>query len=93
MTSTPMHHPDDETQPHAEDQGESASGPHHSAADGREAQASEPAENGDARSQDRTAEDPVDAETKKLSQEEAQQHDSAEDAQRSAAEDGGGYGH
>lgn len=69
MTSTPMHHPDDETRPHPEDQGEDAS----------------PETDG--------GEDLVDGETKKLSRDEAEQHDAIVDAQQDDAEQGGGYGH
>ncbi len=68
MTSTPMYHPDDETRPVAEDQGES-----HSTAQGPD--------------------DLVDEETKRLSEEEAAQHDDPREAQKAAGEDAGGYAH
>ena len=68
MSSTPMNHPDDETRPVAEDQGES-----HSSESGPD--------------------DLVDEQTKRLSEEEADQHDDAAEAQRTDAEESGGYGH
>ena len=74
MTSTPMHHPEDEARPHPEDQGEQSS------------------------STDEI-EDLVDERTKRLSREEAEQHDGIIEAQQDeiAAEErtepGSGYGH
>lgn len=74
MTSTPMHHPDDETRPHREDQGEESS------------------------STDEI-EDLVDDRTKRLSREEAEQHDGIIEAQQDEidaeerTEPGSGYGH
>lgn len=74
MTSTPMHHPDDEARPHPEDQGEESS------------------------STDEI-EDLVDERTKRLSREEAEQHDGIIEAQQDEidaeerSEPGSGYGH
>lgn len=68
MTSTPMYHPDDETRPVSEDQGEG-----------------HPAEH--------DPDDLVDEGTKRLSKEEAAQHDDAADAQRADAKESGGYGY
>lgn len=74
MTSTPMHHPDDEARPHREDQGEESS------------------------STDEI-EDLVDERTKRLSREEAEQHDGIIEAQQDEidaeerTEPGSGYGH
>lgn len=68
MTSTPMYHPDDETRPVHEDQGE-----------GRHA--------------NHGPDDLVDETTKRLSEEEAAQHDDVADAQRDDAEESGGYGY
>lgn len=74
MTSTPMHHPDDEARPHPEDQGEESS------------------------STDEI-EDLVDDRTKRLSREEAEQHDGIIEAQQDEidaeerTEPGSGYGH
>lgn len=74
MTSTPMHHPDDEARPHPEDQGEESS------------------------STDEI-EDLVDERTKRLSREEAEQHDGIIEAQQDEidaeerTEPGSGYGH
>ncbi|MDN5688287.1 MAG: hypothetical protein L0G94_16650 [Brachybacterium sp.] len=67
MSSTPLNHPDDETRPVAEDQGE---GPY----------------------TERGPDDLVDEQTKRLSEEEAQQHDDVAEAQRTDAEESGGYG-
>lgn len=74
MTSTPMHHPDDEARPVPEDQGEESS------------------------STDEI-EDLVDERTKRLSREEAEQHDGIIEAQQDEidaeerTEPGSGYGH
>ncbi|MFE7606062.1 hypothetical protein ACFU1Q_12980 [Brachybacterium paraconglomeratum] len=74
MTSTPMHHPDDEPRPDPEVQGEQSS------------------------STDET-EDLVDERTKRLSREEAEQHDGIIEAQQEEidaeerTEPGSGYGH
>ena len=74
MTSTPMHHPDDEARPHPEDQGEESSSTDES-------------------------EDLVDERTKRLSREEAEQHDGIIEAQQDEidveeqTEPGSGYGH
>lgn len=68
MTSTPMHHPDDDTRPVPEDQGTA----HHD-------------EHGTG--------DPVDEETKRLSEDEAAQHDGPAEAQDTDAAESGGYGH
>lgn len=74
MTSTPMHHPDDEARPHPEDQREQSS------------------------STDEI-EDLVDERTKRLSREEAEQHDGIIEAQQDEidaeerTEPGSGYGH
>ncbi len=51
-----------------------------------------PEDQGDARAQEGSDDDLVDAETKELSQDEAAQHDDAIDAQKADAEEGG-YGH
>ena len=74
MTSTPMHHPDDEARPDPDDQGEESS------------------------STDEI-EDLVDERTKRLSREEAEQHDVIIEAQQDEidaeerTEPGSGYGH
>lgn len=74
MTSTPMHHPDDEARPETEDQGKESS------------------------STDEI-EDLVDERTKRLSREEAEQHDGIIEAQQDEidaeerTEPGSGYGH
>ncbi|HEX7349540.1 hypothetical protein [Brachybacterium sp.] len=68
MTSTPKNHPDDDTRPVAEDQGDA----HHD-------------EHSDG--------DLVDEETKRLSKEEAAQHDNPAEAQDADARESGGYGH
>ena len=75
MTSTPMYHPEGQSRPYPEDQGEDTS----SHSDGA---------------------DLVDEETKKLSREEAEQHDGIVDAQKdeidadgAQKDEGGGYGH
>ncbi|MGP5292115.1 hypothetical protein ACTXLB_14045 [Brachybacterium tyrofermentans] len=73
MTSTPMYHPDDETRPVSEDQGEASSA--------------------EASSAEHDPDDLVDEGTKRLSKEEAAQHEDAADAQRADAEESGGYGH
>lgn len=52
-----------------------------------------PEDQGDARAQGDTAPDLVDDETKKLSKEEAAQHDDAPSAQEADAKESGGYGH